>query len=141
MAGEPGTLDQSFAAGGKFTYQQGGMPSVSWGLTVQPDRKIVVTGESGEEASLQALTVRVNPDGSLDDSFGTGGAVLTVIGEVSGAGRVKRSGDGQRIFVAGGDSPDGENSRMDLVAYGHHDARPARDRGGGDRPQLQHRRR
>jgi uncharacterized delta-60 repeat protein len=117
VAGGPGTLDQTFAAGGKFTFQQDGMPSLSSGLASQPDGQIVVTGQSGDEASLQTVTIRVNPDGSLDDSFGTGGSVVTVIGEASGASRVKTARDGQRIFVAGVDTPDLENTRMDVVTY------------------------
>lgn len=112
VAGEPGTLDQSFAGGGKLTFQLGGKASTGRGLLIQADGKIVVTGDGGD----RAVTLRVNEDGSLDESFGAGGVVTTAIGDVSGGIVVRAARDG-RLLVGGIDSPDGERLRVALFAY------------------------
>ena len=82
-----GSLDASFGAGGKVTTDMGGNNlENAESIRIQPDGKIVVagysfTGPSGTE--LFALA-RYNSDGSLDNSFGSGGKVLTNFGSVDG---------------------------------------------------------
>jgi len=95
VAGPPGTLDLSFADGGRLTYQLDGQPSVGSAILAQADGRIVVAGS----AASRALIVRLGPDGALDDSFGDGGAVSIGVGDQGGGGPIiERYG---RILVGG----------------------------------------
>lgn len=72
-AAAPGDLDPSFGDGGLVTTDVGPYDWTSR-IVVQPDGKIVVAGVTTTDA--WAL-VRYLPDGSLDESFGAGGKVVT----------------------------------------------------------------
>lgn len=72
----PGGLDPSFGSGGKVI-TSGGFVS-TYGITLQPDGKILSTGSGLPGSSLFSLT-RYNIDGSLDTTFGNGGKVTTDI--------------------------------------------------------------
>jgi uncharacterized delta-60 repeat protein len=111
VAGEPGTLDQSFAGGGIFTFRIGEMASKGRGLALQPDGKILVTGEVGP----QAVTIRLNADGTLDDSFASGGAVSTGVGSLSRGASVTITPEG-RILV-GADVNVASGANVALFAY------------------------
>lgn len=67
-AGLAGDLDPSFGKGGVVLGPQG----TSGGLLVQPDGKVVV---SGQGADYQGILVRYLPDGTPDPGFGSGGTV------------------------------------------------------------------
>ncbi len=84
MVGSTGALDPGFGSGGKAVLGSlalgdpvGGRSSV--GLAVQLDGKVVVGSGLKEDDSLleipdsDLILVRLNPDGTLDSSFGTGG--------------------------------------------------------------------
>jgi len=103
-----GSVDASFGAGGHITtgldidFRMGG-------VAVQPDGKIVAAGATRPYPSSgpSLAVVRLNPDGSIDSSFGDGGAVTGGFGE----------GDdvlvsGGKILVAGGDLTDMTVSRF-----------------------------
>lgn len=95
-----GNRDPTFASGGTVTTDFG---ATDFGnaLTVEPDGKIVVVGESnaGGVSSHFALA-RYNPDGSLDPTFGSGGKVATVFSgrDVANALALQRDG---KFIVAG----------------------------------------
>jgi uncharacterized delta-60 repeat protein len=83
-----GTLDSSFGAAGVVTTSFGYSPpenptedgDEAWALALQPDGKIVAGGESqfGPHTEQYAVALaRYRADGSLDQSFGTGGLVKT----------------------------------------------------------------
>jgi uncharacterized delta-60 repeat protein len=76
--GGAGALDPSFGIGGKVTTDLGADDEII-GLTIQPDGKIVGVGETfnGATGKSKFAVVRYNSDGSLDPSFGAGGAVTT----------------------------------------------------------------
>ena len=82
-----GSLDASFGTGGKVTTDMGGHWLEKIGsIKIQPDGKIVAagysfTGPAGHEVFALA---RYNDDGSLDNSFGSGGKVLTNFGSDDG---------------------------------------------------------
>jgi uncharacterized delta-60 repeat protein len=76
----PGDLDPSFGSGGKIITNIGGLIDIATSVAIQPDGKILAGGTS--EAADFAL-VRYRPDGSLDDSFGSGGIVITDLGTSS----------------------------------------------------------
>ncbi len=71
-----GALDPTFGNGGSVLTAGG--PSSAFGEVIQPDGKVVVTGESRTNGYPTA--VRYNTDGSLDSSFGAGGIVSTPFG-------------------------------------------------------------
>jgi uncharacterized delta-60 repeat protein len=74
-----GSLDASFGSGGKVTTRIGPDLAHADAVAVQPDGKIVVAGESSLGTTYHFTLVRYAPDGSLDQTFGTGGEVITVI--------------------------------------------------------------
>lgn len=70
-----GGVDTSFATQGAFMYQ---LNSSGWGegrgLAIQPDGKIVAVGqESVGSRGAASLVVRLNPNGTFDTTFGSGG--------------------------------------------------------------------
>jgi len=72
-----GSLDNSFGTNGVATYDSGSNDLV-WGVALQSDGKIVVAGESSvnwDTGYEDVLVLRYNPDGSLDNGFGTNGVV------------------------------------------------------------------
>jgi uncharacterized delta-60 repeat protein len=79
-----GSLDQSFANNGKLVTQfgaagEGGSEALS--AVVQADGKIIVGGWAADPAAnADLLLLRLNPDGSLDPTFGIGGVVRAALG-------------------------------------------------------------
>jgi uncharacterized delta-60 repeat protein/uncharacterized repeat protein (TIGR01451 family) len=113
-----GTLDGSFGGGAGFvlspTFSTGGAIT---DILVQPDGKIIAAGYTGRVSSdphanqMDFTVVRYNSDGTLDQSFGSGGKVVTdVVGPNDVATGITREADGT-IVVTGqagfvGDAPD-----------------------------------
>ncbi|MER5352112.1 delta-60 repeat domain-containing protein [Kitasatospora sp. NPDC002551] len=99
-----GTLDTTFgpssAVPGTVTFSFLAVPNTNFAraVAIQADGKIVVAGLAGpNEQTANVAIARLNTDGSLDTSFGTGGKVLL---NVSGG-----LGDGIRSLVI---QPDGK---------------------------------
>ena len=81
-----GTLDSTFGASG-IVLTSIGEHNFGYTVTVQPDGKIIVAGQSFiPQGGIQFALVRYNDDGSLDASFGTGGIVSTSFGDFDEAG-------------------------------------------------------
>lgn len=79
MQAAEGDLDPSFGNGGKVTVQiAADERDFALAVAVQPDGKILVGGELGDFSANynSAVLVRLNPNGSLDPTFGTGGKVV-----------------------------------------------------------------
>ncbi|MDQ3748670.1 MAG: FG-GAP-like repeat-containing protein [Acidobacteriota bacterium] len=99
-----GTLDPSFGTGGKVITDLGGNSDFAEEVIIQSDGKIIAAGVGGNfppAADTRRFSlVRYNADGSLDTSFGTGGKVITAIGNVSSASGAVIQADG-KIVVAG----------------------------------------
>ena len=114
--GPGGKLDPSFGRGGKvvtgFGARHRGQAEAA---VVQPDGKIVVAGD--DFGALTDLGVaRYNDDGSLDRSFGTGGRVVTKVGESSAyVEGVVVQADGK--IVVGGRAAVGPSGGTALVRY------------------------
>src|SRR5690242_9244865 len=66
-----GGLDPTFGHGGKLTAPPGPAVNAVMHVAVQPDDKFVVAGET---TGYDFAVTRLNPDGSPDDTFGTGGS-------------------------------------------------------------------
>lgn len=76
---QAGKLDPTFAVQGAFTdsageFNNGG--TFGTAVVIQSDGKIVVGGQIGFATGV----VRLNPNGSLDSSFGVGGTVTSILG-------------------------------------------------------------
>ena len=76
-----GSLDSSFRGGGAFTYSQAnaGYTALT-SVTLQRDGKIVAAGDTVIDQPL-ALFLRINSNGTLDSSFGAGGAATLPAGD------------------------------------------------------------
>ena len=70
-----GSLDPSFGSGGRVMTDVG-PDGTAWAVALQRDGKIVAAGTGRGVFAL----ARYNPNGSLDQSFGTGGIVSTAVG-------------------------------------------------------------
>lgn len=73
-----GTLDTTFDVDGKRVLDLSPTSDDAYAVIIQPDGKIVLGGGSGipgDQFNRQWSIVRLNVDGSLDATFGTGGRV------------------------------------------------------------------
>lgn len=96
-----GELDTSFGSGGKVEHDTGHGYSDARAAVVQPDGKVVVTGQATDGTQTGFGLTRYNADGSPDPSFGSGGDAYARIG--SGAASPEalvRQVDGS-LLVAG----------------------------------------
>lgn len=75
---ESGSLDNTFGTGGKVILDLGGEEDEGWSVALQPDGKILVAGDTYIEGfESDFALIRFNSDGSLDNTFGSGGIVTT----------------------------------------------------------------
>jgi uncharacterized delta-60 repeat protein len=122
LALSPGSLDPSFASGGIFQhgFDEGTNPSSNaWAVVAQPDGKVVLAGHANDASNRnEVLVARLNTDGSLDSSFGSGGFVLHQFGggatPRSGAQGVVVQPDGK--IVVSGQATDSNNKTEMMVA-------------------------
>jgi uncharacterized delta-60 repeat protein len=92
-----GTLDPSFSGDGKRTLDVG--DDVANDVAIQPNGKIIVAGSSSGDFGL----ARLNPDGSLDQTFsGDGIATAGFNGSSGDGGQALALQTDGRIVVAGG---------------------------------------
>lgn len=98
-----GVLDNSFGNGGKVITDIRDTDDECYTLALQTNGKILAAGytENGYGHQQDFSVVRYNTDGTLDDSFGTGGKVITTIStEIDEAQSITLQPDG-KILVAG----------------------------------------
>ncbi len=70
-------------------------------LAVQPDGKIIVTGIYNDNKQQNIMLLRYQPDGSLDETFGTDGVAITVDQEIPTTGYGLAIEDDGSILIAG----------------------------------------
>jgi len=107
-----GSVDTAFSSPPfVFNTQTPGRESPA-AITVAPDGKIVVAGGSFRGTSVFGVA-RLNPDGSLDTSFGSGGSVTTNFqgDDIAHAVLVQPNGD----IVAAGDSINNSTGAADVA--------------------------
>lgn len=102
-----GNLDTTFGSGGKVLIDFGMISDAGSAIAIQADGKLVVAGTTAASATSSqrfAALARLNPNGSLDATFGSGGIVTSnrvvgsiVVGSIS-AMAIQSNG---RILVAG----------------------------------------
>jgi uncharacterized delta-60 repeat protein len=101
-----GSLDSSFGSGGREILSPELAFGSAVGLVVQPDGKIVIAGDASSSLSL----ARLNGDGSLDTSFGSGGVATTdfapIIGALDGGTAGLALQPDGKIVAVGGDGQD-----------------------------------
>ncbi len=114
----PGDPDPTFGDNGVAFYPLGAASRIN-AVALQPDGKIVVAGQATNANGHGAFMVaRLNPDGSLDPTFGDQGTVVKEFGAgssiTSEATALVIQPDGQ--IVVGGDASDSSNRPLLLVA-------------------------
>src|SRR5262249_35981477 len=75
-----GDRDPSFGPGGGGPTDLAGRDDEAFGVTLQPDGKIVAVGFTSNGSDDDFALVRYDSSGALDPSFGSGGRVMTPIG-------------------------------------------------------------
>lgn len=112
----PGDLDPSFGTGGIVVTSTGtGRQDETNGVAVQADGKVVVVGTTVllSAGTSDALLIRYNTDGTLDNTFGSGGMVIT---DFSGLSRrdltraVIIQSDGKIVIAGSVEKSSGSNS-------------------------------
>lgn len=89
-----GSLDPGFGVAGSASLDLGGDDEAN-AVTLQPDGRIVLAGSSGEAEAHDVGLVRYLPDGSLDDSFASGGVARTDFGSDDVANAIVVQPDGK----------------------------------------------
>jgi uncharacterized delta-60 repeat protein len=120
----PGSLDTSFGTAGKVVTDFGnnGCDDIN-AIAVQPDGKIIAAGyrwatcSTGNIFTYDFALARYNPDGTLDQSFGTGGRVTTDFGNSRDEARAIALYTDGRILVAGNYLPQGSSGGIALARY------------------------
>jgi uncharacterized delta-60 repeat protein len=112
-----GTLDTTFGSNGKVvtSISTGTGHDFAFAMDLQKDDKIVMAGSAAGNGMDFAL-VRFNTDGSLDNTFGTGGVVITSINSGDDSASSLIIGPDGTI-VAAGYCTVGGNRDFALVSY------------------------
>lgn len=97
-----GSPDDTFGTGGKVTTSFGTSASAN-AVAVQGDGKIIVAGAASPEGQLDGdfALARYDADGDLDETFGTGGKVLTDFGSTQDGGASLAIQPDGKLVVAG----------------------------------------
>ncbi|HXJ65601.1 MAG TPA: hypothetical protein VNN79_17735, partial [Actinomycetota bacterium] len=99
-----GNLDTTFAGDGRRIVNPSSDREELGGLALQPNRAIVLTGESGSSGDTKLFVLRIGAGGKPDLSFGGGEVLLNPASGTDGSGGVAVGGS--RILV-GGTADDG----------------------------------
>ncbi|HTT94395.1 MAG TPA: hypothetical protein VMF55_06965 [Solirubrobacterales bacterium] len=115
-AAQRGELDPTFGSGGQLTLEDGFPNAQINGMAVQPDGKTLLVGSTeGYVETSDFLLIRLDADGSLDPTFGSGGVVTTDFAHFQdGAGAAAIAPDG-KIVVAGYASYGKDNGERELA--------------------------
>ena len=95
-----GSLDNSFGDAGKLTISIGSAKSYATDVALQDDGKIIIGARTYDNASGDFALVRVNEDGTFDNSFGTNGIVIASTGGSDVSSSILIADDG-KILLAG----------------------------------------
>ena len=105
-----GSPDIDFGGGGEVITDFGAF-DYALAVAVQADGKIVAAGGSGGNFAL----ARYRSDGSLDDTFGSGGKVISDMGGYDQVRAIALQADGK--IVAAGGSAGADDNRFGLARY------------------------
>jgi len=106
FAAAPGSLDSSFAIGGKLFFD---LPQARTIVSVlsQPDGKLILIGSANNGTNDDFLLIRLTSKGALDTTFDGDGLVLTDFGGIDRASDVAIQNDGKIIVVGTVDNGSG----------------------------------
>jgi uncharacterized delta-60 repeat protein len=96
-----GSFDTSFGTNGIVITDIAGYYDIAFKVLLQPDGKIIAAGYSGQTMAYDFLIVRYLANGTLDNSFGTGGKTLTPIGTTEDIGKSAVLQPDGKIVVGG----------------------------------------
>ncbi len=106
-----GTLDTTFGTQGTITTDLGGWDTAN-AITLQPNGKIIITGTTITNNDRSIATVRYNPNGTLDTTFGTQGTITTDLGGWDTANAITLQPNG-KIIITGT-----TNTNLFVARYG-----------------------
>jgi len=108
------TFDGAFNGNGIVTTAVGAFNDEAFGISIQPDGKIVVCGQSSNGTNRDIAVVRYNIDGTLDNTFdGDGRAIIPVGPGEDFARSVAIAADG--TIVVAGNASNGTNFDFAVV--------------------------
>jgi len=98
-----GTLDKNFGTGGVVDVSPGNTVEITgfFAVAIQSDGKILAAADALNGVQV----VRVEANGSLDTSFGTGGVTSLIAVAEAAAGNLALQADGKILLVAGSGNP------------------------------------
>jgi uncharacterized delta-60 repeat protein len=96
-----GTLDNSFGTNGIVTTDIGTSHNEANSVAIQSDGKIVAAGYSFNGINTDFTLVRYNTNGTLDNTFGSNGIVITQIGSASEIARAVAVQSDGKIVASG----------------------------------------
>ena len=100
-----GNVDTTFGSAGSAESQDDDQDIVPNSIALQPDGKIVVSGQAGgtaENATYEGLVARFDSAGRPDPSFGSGGRTTISFGEIGLGGPAALQPDGKVVVVGYG---------------------------------------
>ncbi|WP_399093268.1 hypothetical protein ACGH2B_23385 [Streptomyces sp. BBFR2] len=95
-----GDLDPSFGTGGKVSIDFGAV-SIANAVALQSDAKLVLAGRVGDASTGDFGVARLNRNGSLDTTFGTGGKVTLSLSAAEDVARAVAIQSDGKIVVGG----------------------------------------
>ncbi|MBL7912359.1 MAG: T9SS type A sorting domain-containing protein [Bacteroidia bacterium] len=111
-----GTIDNTFGINGSTVIDIN--PNLDFGraIAIQTDDKIVIAGQSDNGSNDDVTVVRLNSNGTIDNTFGTNGIVTTTISSFSEkASAIAIQPDGK--IVVGGSANTGTSSDFIIIRY------------------------
>jgi uncharacterized delta-60 repeat protein len=111
-----GSLDSTFGVGGRATIPISAGNDVAKAVVIDSSGRIVVAGYAFNGSNNDFALVRLNPDGTPDASFGSGGKVTTPIGTSTDQAHGVVIDPSGRIIAAGYSSSNGDED-FALVRY------------------------
>ncbi|MFQ5420796.1 MAG: delta-60 repeat domain-containing protein, partial [Anaerolineae bacterium] len=95
-------LDSDFDGDGRVTIPISGSSQIGREMAIQPDGKLIIAGyDKWQTSNTDAILARVNPDGSLDGTFGAGGVVTTAFSSGNDAAYAVAAQQDGKIVAAG----------------------------------------
>jgi len=111
-----GSLDTTFNGSGIVITDLGNKETGN-DVAIQPDGKVIVVGKSYTTSASDVLLVRYNSNGSLDDTFGDSGKVISDFGGMDASVAIKFQPDG-KVVLAGSSDGDALLARYGLTDTG-----------------------
>ena len=111
-----GVIDNTFGINGIVATDLSSENDFLNGACIQSDDKIILVGRSYTGQGYDFSVVRYNPNGSIDNSFGTNGIVYTPFTDFDRANSVKISVNG-KIVVCGETRDENSNEYLAVSVY------------------------